>query len=77
MEDLGLGGPRRAVAEPQAGAPAAKAGIESGDVIVAINGKEIDSRGRENHQRLPPGTTAAIGVIRRARRRRSTSCLAT
>ena len=55
------------MAEPQAGAPAAKAGIESGDVIVAINGKEIhDSREvARTISNLPPGTTAAIGVVRK------------
>jgi len=29
------------VAEPQAGSPAAKAGIEAGDVITAVDGKEV------------------------------------
>jgi len=67
-EDLGLKAPRGAlVAEPQAGAPAAKAGIETGDVIVAINGKEArDSREvARTISNLAPGTTAAIGVIRK------------
>jgi serine protease Do len=67
-EDLGLKAPRGAlVAEPQAGAPAAKAGIESGDVIVAVNGKEArDSREvARTISNLAPGTTAAIGVIRK------------
>ena len=67
-EDLGLKAPRGAlVAEPQAGAPAAKAGIESGDVIVAVNGKEArDFREvARTISNLAPGTTAAIGVIRK------------
>jgi serine protease Do len=67
-EDLGLKAARGAlVAEPQAGAPAAKAGIETGDVIVAINGKEArDSREvARTISSLAPGTTAAIGVIRK------------
>ncbi len=66
-EGLGLNGTRGAlVAEPQPGAPAAKSGIESGDVIVSINGKEVrDSREVvRNISTLPPGTTATIGVIR-------------
>jgi serine protease Do len=59
------------VAEPQSGAPAAKAGIESGDVIVSINGKEArDSREvARTISNLPPGTTAAIGVIRKGQER--------
>ena len=67
-EDLGLKTARGAlVAEPQAGAPAAKAGIESGDVIVSINGKDAhDSREVARAiSNLPPGTSAAIGVIRK------------
>jgi serine protease Do len=66
--DLGLKAVRGAlVAEPQAGAPAAKAGIESGDVIVSINGSEArDSREvARTISNLPPGATAAIGVIRK------------
>jgi serine protease Do len=55
------------VAEPQPGSPAAKAGIESGDVIVSINGKEAhDSREvARTISSLPPGTAATIVVIRR------------
>jgi serine protease Do len=67
-DDLGLKAARGAlVAEPQAGAPAAKAGIESGDIIISINGKEAhDSREvARSISNLPPGTTAAIGVIRK------------
>jgi serine protease Do len=67
-EDLGLKSTRGAlVADPQSGAPAAKAGIESGDVIVSINGREArDSREvARTISGLPPGTTAAIGVIRK------------
>jgi serine protease Do len=68
VEDLGLQAPRGAlVAEPQPGAPAAKAGIESGDVIVSVNGKEAhDSREVARIiSGLPPGTSATIGVIRK------------
>src|SRR5215467_8429262 len=55
------------VAEPQLGSPAAKAGIESGDVIVSINGNEArDSREiARTISALPPGTTATIVVIRK------------
>jgi serine protease Do len=66
-EDLGLKTTHGAlVAEPQSGSPAAKAGIESGDVIVSINGKQIhDSREVARIiSGLLPGTTATIVVIR-------------
>jgi serine protease Do len=55
------------VAEPQLGSPAAKAGIESGDVIVSINGNEArDSREiARTISALRPGTTATIVVIRK------------
>jgi len=68
VEDLGLKAPRGAlVAEPQPGAPAAKAGIESGDVIVSVNGKEArDSREVARIiSGLPPGTSATVGVVRK------------
>src|SRR5215472_14574957 len=66
-ENLGLTTVRGAlVAEPQPGSPAAKGGIESGDVIVSINGNEAhDSREiARTISGLPPGTAATIVVIR-------------
>jgi serine protease Do len=66
-EGLGLKGTRGAlVAEPQPGAPAAKGGIETGDVIVSINGAEA----HDSHDVaraisiLRPGSTASIVVVR-------------
>jgi serine protease Do len=67
-ENLGLSVVRGAlVAEPQPGSPAAKVGIQSGDVIVSINGKEAhDSREiARTISGLPPGTTATIVVVRK------------
>jgi serine protease Do len=67
-ESLGLGRTRGAlVAEPQPGSPAARGGIESGDVIVSINGMEAhDSREvARTISMLRPGATATIGVVRR------------
>src|SRR5579883_2393464 len=67
-ENLGLTAGRGAlVAEPQPGSPAARAGIESGDVIVSVNGKEAhDSRElARTISGLPPGSTAMLVVVRR------------
>ena len=66
-EGLGLKGTRGAlVADPQAGSPAAKGGIESGDVIVSINGADAqDSRDvARTISNLRPGSTASIVVVR-------------
>ncbi len=67
-EGFGLTGTRGAlVSEPQPGSPAAKSGIESGDVIVSVNGREVrDSREVvRTIITLRPGATATIGVIRK------------
>jgi serine protease Do len=66
-EDLGVASARGAlVAEPQAGGPAAKAGIESSDVITAIDGREVsDSRDvAKTISAMPPGATATVTVVR-------------
>ena len=46
--------------------PAAKAGIESGDVIVSVNGKEIDGPRQLTRQigAITPGETAELNVVR-------------
>lgn len=54
------------VANVLADGPAGKAGIESGDVIVAVNGKNVDGP-RQLTRRIgaiAPGETASIDVIR-------------
>jgi serine protease Do len=54
------------VAEPQAGSPAAKAGVKSGDVIVAVDGNPIKDA-RELAQKiatLSPGSSIRLDVIR-------------
>jgi serine protease Do len=53
------------VAEPQANGPAAKAGIESGDVITAVNGETVKDA-RELARTiggLPPGNTVKLNVL--------------
>ena len=54
------------VAEPQANSPAAKAGIEAGDVITAINENEVENA-REfarTISSMPPGALVELTVIR-------------
>ncbi len=53
------------VAEPQAGGPAAKAGIQSGDVITSVDGQDVHDA-RELARRIgtmAPGATIQLGVI--------------
>jgi serine protease Do len=54
------------VAEPQEGSPAAKAGVKSGDVIVALNGDVVpDARTLARRiSGMTPGTAVKIGVFR-------------
>ncbi len=54
------------VAEPQAGSPAAKAGIKAGDVIVKVNGEAIkDARMLSRRvSSLAPGANAKLDIIR-------------
>jgi serine protease Do len=65
-DSLGLKGPEGAlVAEPQPGSPATKAGIESGDVITAVNGQAIkDARDlAKKISSMPPGTSVSLSVL--------------
>jgi len=54
------------VAEPQAGGPAAKAGIASGDLIQSVNGQEVkDSRDlAKKTAEIKPGSSATLGILR-------------
>lgn len=54
------------VAEPQEGSPAVAAGIKSGDVIVKVNGENVDSS-RDLARTIggmAPGTKVDLGIIR-------------
>jgi serine protease Do len=65
-ESLGLKSPEGAlVAEPQPGSPAVKAGIESGDVITAVNGQAVkDARDLARKiSSMSPGTSVTLGVL--------------
>jgi serine protease Do len=67
-ESLGLKKPLGAlVAEPQHGSPAAKAGIEAGDVIVSLDGKPVHDA-RELARRISsmaPGAAVKLGIFRK------------
>jgi serine protease Do len=65
-ESLGLKKAEGAlVAEPQATGPAAKAGIQAGDVITAVNGETVkDARElARTIGSLPPGTAVKLNVL--------------
>jgi serine protease Do len=71
-ESLGLKAARGAlVAEPQASGPAARAGIEVGDVINTINGREVvDARDvARTISNMAPGVSARITALRKGQER--------
>src|SRR6185312_12598759 len=55
------------VTEPQSNGPAAKAGIESGDVITTVNGTQVKDA-RDLAKKIgsqPPGEAVKLGVLRK------------
>ena len=67
-ESIGLGKPRGAlVSAVEAGSPAAKAGVEPGDVIVKYNGTDIDKVSDLPRMvgNTKPGTKSTLTVFRR------------
>jgi serine protease Do len=54
------------VQEVVAGAPAGKAGVKAGDVVVAVNGKAVEDRGQLTRlvAAIPPGGKAALSLYR-------------
>jgi serine protease Do len=66
------------VAEPQSGSPAAKAGIESGDVITAVNGTQVkDARDlARTIGTMAPDTSVRLDIVRKGEPRSITVTLA-
>lgn len=63
------------IAAPIAGSPAEKAGVESGDIIVAVNGKSVKGANTSdvvNRVKGPKGTNVDITVLRGGQRREFT-----
>jgi len=61
------------VSDPQANGPAAKAGVEAGDVITAVNGASVkDARDLAKQiGSIPPGTLVILWCGTKGRRRAS------
>jgi serine protease Do len=66
------------VDEAKADTPAAKAGIEAGDVITAVNGNAVkDSRSLAREiSAMPPGSTAKLDIVRKGEQKSVTVTLA-
>jgi serine protease Do len=67
------------ITEPQANGPAAKAGIESGDVIVSLNGTPVKDA-RELARKIgaqAPGESVKLGIIRKGAEKAVTLTLGT
>jgi serine protease Do len=79
-DSLGLKSQQGAlVAEPQSSGPAAKAGIEAGDVITAVNGTTIKDARELARQigGLPPGTSVKLALLHKGAEKTVTLTLGT
>ena len=77
-DSLGMKQARGAMVDgPQDGSPAAKAGIESGDVITAVNGTAVkDSRDlARNISMMAPGTSVKLDILHKGEARTMTVAL--
>lgn len=67
-KSLGLGDRTRGalVADVVQGSPAEKAGLQHGDLVVSVDGKEIGTYGQLSRTiaLLPPGKTIQLGIVR-------------
>jgi serine protease Do len=78
-DSLGLKQARGAMVDnPQDGSPAAKTGIEAGDVITAVNGAEVkDARDlARNISMIAPGTSVKLDVLHKGESKTVTVALA-
>jgi serine protease Do len=78
-DSLGLKQARGAMVDnPQDGSPAAKAGIEAGDVITSVNGAEVkDARDlARNISMIAPGTSVKLDVLHKGESKTLTVALA-
>src|SRR5262249_16669102 len=66
------------VDQPEAGSPAAKAGVQAGDVITALNGKAIKDSREVARQvgMLAPGSSLKLDVLRKGEQKTLTVTLA-
>ncbi len=79
-ENLGLKRPSGAlVAGVSPGGPAARSGLKTGDVVVAIDGQEVDDPNAFEYRFMtkPLGRTAQLGVLRAGKETRLTIALET
>jgi serine protease Do len=65
------------VAEPQPGSPAAKSGIESGDIITAVDGAAIKNAHELARKigAMSPGTSVKLGILRKSEQKTVTLTL--
>jgi serine protease Do len=78
-ESLGMKEAHGAIVdEPEAGSPAAKAGVQAGDVITALNGKAIKDSREVARQvgMLAPGSSLKLDVLRNGEQKTLTVTLA-